>query len=240
MLICISGMDCTGKSTICNLLSQQLNNCPVIHFDKPKNKEDGKKQYFDFIKSHDFINNDIICDRFHDGEHVYAPIYRGYESDYLQELEVELKKIPFLFINTTANLDIIKERIKNRGEDFVQEEHYQLVLDKFNEFLEKQSMPYIKVDTSDSDMETYIKNILNAIFIVNSLFNYAEKNNLGKSYYGNLYSKLFISNNKIQKYELIEKKYYNDCWISNTNNDEFNKFQFELLKTISRDIKYIK
>ena len=236
MLICISGMDCTGKSTLCNLLSKKLQNCPVIHFDKPKNKEDGKQQYFNFLQKYDFINQDIICDRFHDGEHVYAPIYRGYESDYLQELEIELKKIPFLFINTTANLEVIKQRINNRGEDFVQEEHYQLILDKFNEFLNKQSMPYIKIDTSNGDIDLYIKKILESINKVNKLFNYSTKNNLSKNYYGNVNAKYFVTNN--MKDKLIDKGIYEGCWISNSNDQNFNQFQIETL-SLNNDIKYL-
>ena len=120
-IIHLSGMDCTLKTTLCKLLSESLN-CNIVHFDKPKDMLDGKNQYFSFINDNNYIDKNIICDRFHDGEHVYAPLYRGYESTYIEEFEELLRNIPYLFVNTTSDIEIIKQRILNRGEDFVKEE----------------------------------------------------------------------------------------------------------------------
>ncbi len=237
-LIHVSGMDATLKTTICEKLSKKLN-CPVVHFDKPKDLESGKNEYFTFLRNNDFTNKDIICDRFHDGEHIYAPIYRGYESNYLQEFESELKKVPYLFVNTVADLETIKKRIEVRGEDFVQEEHYQLVLDKFNEYLFKQSMPYIKIDTTTGEVKNYTRRILEGLKIVNKLFKYSVKNNLQNDYYGNIDAKyFFVSKDKNIKNILKEKGIYEDSWISTALNNEFNEYQFNLLKKHNPDLQY--
>lgn len=231
-IIHISGMDATGKSTICNLLSNEFN-CDIQHFDKPKDLEDGKKQYFEFLQNID-INKDIICDRYHDGEHIYAPLYRGYESNYLKEFESELRKYPYLFINTTADLKVIFERISKRGEDFVKEEHYQTVLDLFERYIEKQSMPYIKINTSNSQLNDYIEKIKKYVEIIKEFYNFCVKNNCKNIYYGNMEADNFIivENNEIDivKEQLIRDCNYDNYWITTNENMEFVDFQIELLQ----------
>jgi len=224
-------MDRTGKSTIGNTLSKLLN-CKLTHFDKPKNLEDGKKQYFGFLKTVEPYKN-IICDRFHDGEHIYAPIYRGYESDYLPEFETELKKHPYLFVNTIASLPVIIERIKTDGEDFVQEEHYKTILESFERFIEKQSMPYIKVNTDNSDINQYMIEILVAMDKVQKLHDFSVNNNCKNVYYGNIYANNFVivkntGNLKEVKLQLLKMGIYHDSWITTTENNEFVEYQLQL------------
>lgn len=231
-IIHCSGMDCTLKTTLCGKLSTILN-CDVQHFDKPKNLEDGKRQYFGFLNEI-YKQNDIICDRYHDGEHIYAPLYRGYESDYLNDFESQLRTYPYLFINTTADINVILERIKLRGEDFVKEEHYQTVLDLFERYLEKQSMPYIKIDTSNADIDQYIERILKALDKIKKIYDYSVKNNCQNIYYGNMEANNFIIVDKDQlelvKQMLIRNKTYNDYWITTNEDDEFVDYQMRLLQ----------
>ena len=232
ILICISGCDRTGKSTICNKLSELLN-CKSVHFSAPKTLEEGKKQYFDFLDTVEPFKN-VICDRFHDGEHIYAPIYRNYESNYLQEFEQKLKKHPYLFVNTKSSLQTIIERIEKVGEDFVKPEHYELVLNSFDRFLEKQSMPYIMINTDNNNLDEYIIDILVAMDKAQKLHDYYIKNNCTNLYYGNINAKNFIIANennpsKIKRL-LIEKEIYQDCWITTTENKDFVAYQLQLLK----------
>lgn len=226
------GMDRTLKSTICDKLSKILQ-CNVYHFDKPKDLEDGKQQYFNFLNE-TYKTNDIICDRYHDGEHVYAPLYRGYESNYLKEFELQLRKYPYLFINTTADIDVILERIKLAGEDFVKEEHYQTVLDLFERYVEKQSMPYIKIDTSAAEVDKYIERILNATDKVKRMYEYAVKNGCQNIYYGNMEADNFIIVDKdkleLVKQMLIKNKTYNNFWITTNEDSDFVDYQMRLLQ----------
>ena len=231
MITHISGMDCTLKTTLARILSEKLN-CKVVHFDKPKDLLDGKNQYFSFL-SNLKTNEDIICDRFHDGEHIYAPLYRGYESDYLEEFELELRKYPYLFINTTAKLDVIKKRIENRGEDFVKEEHYQTVLNLYSRYINLQSMPYIIIDTSKADIEQYISRILQAIEKTKNIYNYYVKNDCKTIYYGNMEADNFIIVNKENlensKMQIIKYGNYKDYWITTNDDKEFIDYQIKLL-----------
>lgn len=231
-IIHVSGMDCTLKTTLCEKLSKILS-CEVCHFDKPKNLEDGKKQYFDFLNE-TYKQNDVICDRYHDGEHIYAPLYRGYESNYLHEFETKLREYPYLFVNTVSDINVILERIKLRGEDFVKEEHYQTILDLFEKYLEKQSMPYIKIDTSDYKTDEYIRRILRAIENIKKMYSYSVKNNCQNIYYGNMEANNFIIVNRdkleLAKQKLIQANEYNNCWITTNEDDEFVCYQMRLLQ----------
>lgn len=120
----IEGLDRTGKSTLIQGIQDKLGFYQVIHFAKPqklKIYEDAAKKpayqgdggiedvppehraaYFyqreSFLNSMLLANSNarIIFDRWHIGEVVYSPMYRGYSGDYVyqQELNSGLDKNP--------------------------------------------------------------------------------------------------------------------------------------------------
>ena len=102
----IEGVDRLGKGTLINGLLQNLGHHTVIHYDKPKKLKYfdetggwtgklgelgdlGRYQYLSFVHGFDLLRNcgNIIFDRFHLGETVYGPRYRGYSGDYVFDLE---------------------------------------------------------------------------------------------------------------------------------------------------------
>lgn len=229
MVIHLGGVDCSGKSTLCKKLSEILN-CEITHFDKPKDLEDGKRQYFSFQNSIN-VNKDIICDRYHDGEYIYAPLYRGYEADYLKEFETELRKMPYLFINTFASLSTIINRAKSRGEDFVKEEDFNNVLKLYDRYVMKQSMPYIRINTNESNIDLYLKRILKSIDIIKKLYDFNVKNNCKTIYYGNIEANTIIvtTQQNLHNVKLKIKDDYNNYWITTNEDNEFIKYQTDLL-----------
>jgi thymidylate kinase len=166
MIVCVTGSDCVGKSTLVKLLSEVLG-WETIHFDKPKNYEDGKQQYFDFAnKMNQNPGKNIICDRLHEGEWVYAPLYRGYKGDYMQEFEKEVtKNQDYLLVHVKADLQTVLERARSRGEDFVKEEDFVHVLNAFEEYKKEQQLPYITIDTTNSKTGSDVRKILDAMEI---------------------------------------------------------------------------
>jgi thymidylate kinase len=172
MIIHCSGCDGTGKSTLVKALSEKLG-WESKHFDKPKDLADGKKQYFDFAKMmNENPDKNIICDRLHDGEYIYAPLYRGYTANYMREFEQEIvRKHNFLFVYVKADLETIIDRTRKRGEDFVKEEHFQIVLDSFEKYLQEQALPYIVIDTTNSNTEDDVQKVLEAMDKVNLIWN---------------------------------------------------------------------
>ena len=146
-LIVLTGNECTLKSTFTSELNNNLNGI-YTHFDKPKDMLDGKRQYFDFLKN---LNNTqpYICDRYWEGELVYAPRFRGYSINYMNELENEIvKDNNILYVHMKANLETILYRASVRGEDFVKPQQFNDISQLFNQFILKQHLPFIEIDTS--------------------------------------------------------------------------------------------
>lgn len=110
LVFAIEGLDRLGKSTLVDGLLNKLGYHQVIHFGKPKKLDayrsairsprDGmiipeqSVQAFEYQRA-GFLNSmllarsgaRIIFDRWHLGEAVYAPLYRGYSGDYVFDLE---------------------------------------------------------------------------------------------------------------------------------------------------------
>lgn len=168
MITHVTGCDGVGKSTLVESLSKNLS-YPSRHFDKPKDMKDGKNQYFNFVKGN---RKNWICDRLHDGEWVYAPLYRGYMANYMQEFERALiKNNNYVLIYVKAELETIIERTRKRGEDFVKEEHFQTVLNYFDGYLNKQKMPFIVVDTTNATIGAGVNKAQDATDKVNKIWN---------------------------------------------------------------------
>ncbi len=226
MITHITGMDATGKSTLSEKLCKELNG-EYIHFSNPKDMNDGREQYLNFLRQVD-KNKTYICDRFHDGEWVYAPIYRNYKACYMNEIESEIKKTDkYMLAYIYADLETIKERIKVRGEDFVKEEHYQLVIDNFkNNFLMEQQLPFTMINTSSGTVESNYELLKKSFEKVNSILEkeckIQPRGNINAKY-------MVVSNiekngvvmpkdNKLCK-QLIEAGIYLDCWFTHIDSE---------------------
>jgi thymidylate kinase len=92
-----------GKSTLIEGIRNKLGYYQVIHFSKPEvldyynSVPDGTPQYwyqyFSFVNSMHIAKSAgarIIFDRWHIGEVVYSPMYRGYSGDYVYDLEEKI------------------------------------------------------------------------------------------------------------------------------------------------------
>jgi len=133
MNIIVEGVDKAGKSTFIRMLHNDLVNkgiaAPTIrHFDKPnlsfsKNHQIDVQRfdYFWTVEnsfSHytELSKQVLICDRFHLGEMVYPPLYRGYHVDYQHRLENMMPKNTILVL-LSAHHNLIKDRFE--GEDYL-------------------------------------------------------------------------------------------------------------------------
>ena len=150
MNIIIAGVNGAGKSSLCKKLKNKFPEFITTHFSNPKDMEDGKRQYFDFVAQMTNTNS-YLFDRFHEGEWVYAPIFRNYTPDYLLDFEntlYQLDYVPF-FVYVYAKIKDIAIRLKRRGnEDFVKPEHYEVERLNFDNFLTYQHLPYCTINTS--------------------------------------------------------------------------------------------
>lgn len=158
--IILIGSDGSGKSTLARGLSDTLG-YPVEHHGPVKNHEEGYNEYFNCIRDTDYS---VIKDRFHEGEAIFAPLYRGYEANYFPELEQELKyKFNPLLVLVHAPYDKVVDRIFERGEDFVKPQHLKRCYDKVVDIFNESSLPKIMVDTYHNSPEKNIKTIVKRI-----------------------------------------------------------------------------
>lgn len=133
----IEAVDRLGKSTLVQNIQQLLGYHTVIHYEKPKPLEYyndtfggimntlpplGKYQYHSFSQGFDMLrySDRIIFDRFHLGEIVYSPRYRGYDGNYVFELEKQFtssidswskgysKNVKMILL-TTSNFSFIQD-----------------------------------------------------------------------------------------------------------------------------------
>jgi hypothetical protein len=97
MIYIFEGMDNCLKDTLIQLLRSSLSpQTQILKFSNPPKNIDSPedwqkahfKDMFDFLESN-IANNfrNLILNRAHLGEYVYAPIYRGYEGNWIFDLE---------------------------------------------------------------------------------------------------------------------------------------------------------
>jgi len=109
----VEGLDRLGKSTLIEGIQRKLGFFQVIHFGKPKRLDAYKGSIMPEYIGYDEVRCDpqlfnyqqasfrnsmklsqsgarIIFDRWHLGEAVYSPLYRGYSGNYVFDLEKRL------------------------------------------------------------------------------------------------------------------------------------------------------
>lgn len=103
MLIILEGPDRVGKTTQTNLIKERMKDHGVFHVvhysslpfnDTKIHINYSRKLYKDMFNMMYVLNKDghnVIFDRSHLGESVYAPLYRGYNGDFIFDIEEELK-----------------------------------------------------------------------------------------------------------------------------------------------------
>lgn len=139
MLIIVEGVDGAGKSTFINELCTMLpDQTKVLH--RAQLKRHPMQEYVGDIMSYHPANDVIVCDRWHVGELVYGPLYRG--SSQLtgpQALFIEkwLQSRGALKLHMNTDYETVQSRLRDRGEDFLMEHHVRLVYDFYETYCEE-------------------------------------------------------------------------------------------------------
>lgn len=125
-IFAVEGLDILGKSTLIQGIKDTLGFHQVIHFSKPEklaayNGDLQKYQEASFRNSMELIrsNGHLIFDRWHLGEVVYSPLYRGYDGSYVYQLEkdYQLDWLQIRLILLTENFATSKHFVDD-GESF--------------------------------------------------------------------------------------------------------------------------
>jgi hypothetical protein len=138
-LILLEGTDGTGKSSLAAAVVEQLerrfphDDVELLH--SGPLKQDPKAEYVYAIDAYEpNMGKHIVADRWHLGELIYGPLYReksAIDEPTLRWIEQWLASRGAELTLVTNTLDEVTRRLEARGEDFLQPEHVELVLNEF-------------------------------------------------------------------------------------------------------------
>lgn len=139
MLIVLEGVDGAGKSTLVDRLLRTRAGCDAdVRMHCGPLKGDAMREYEWRLR--DYVPGDgrlWVCDRWHVGELIYGPLYRGQSKltgAMHRHVELLLESLGALRLVVTADMHTIMQRLETRGEDFLQPSHVGLVWDWYNEY----------------------------------------------------------------------------------------------------------
>lgn len=140
MIIVVEGCDKTGKTSLCAELSR-CTGVPVKKFGPPSDRVLG--EYFEAVDS----GHDFVADRFHLGELVYAPIYRGYVPDpaLVERLEDRLVARGALLVLMEDDVPAVVGRFRALREDFAREGDVVSILCNFAAAYERSRLAKVRL-----------------------------------------------------------------------------------------------
>lgn len=153
MLIIIEGVDGTGKSTLAQGLKALTGDVLQLHAAQPVGTWDEEyvqplTQYVPTGKHEPPSSpSHVICDRWHWGELIYGPLYRGQsivgpeEWMYVDSM-LNAKGAIVVFLRNKKE-DIL-QRWKDRGEDFAKAEHLDQLMSSYEYVAANSRVPVIR------------------------------------------------------------------------------------------------
>lgn len=142
MFIALEGVDGSGKSSLAAEIAKQIRlkypDDTVIELHSGPLKRDPIEEYVFAVEN--YVPGGgvhIIADRWHYGEMVYGPLYRGQSAISQAQwrwIDLWLASRGVMVTVVTNTLEEIERRLKERGEDFLQPEHVAHVIEAFNNF----------------------------------------------------------------------------------------------------------
>lgn len=158
--IIIEGIDGAGKSTLFDRIVEKIPtnyDKVLVHKGVPE-FEDPDREYLhqlSWLRNQHFM----VSDRYHVGELIYGPIYRGYsmtEGKWFERIEERLDQLKAVKIILLPDLDVIRERLAVRGEDYLQPEHFEQVWNFYNKFAEDNPSWTKITDNSDATAQELV------------------------------------------------------------------------------------
>lgn len=155
MLIIIEGVDGTGKTTVCDEL-KKLSAAKVMHAAQPKG--DYVQEYIEplngYVPVGAYPDGDrtqpthVICDRWHWGELIYGPLYRGgsiLDDDAWVHVNQYLNALGAIIVYLRNDKQTILSRWEQRGEDFAKAEHLDWLMSAYERVAAASTVPVLRM-----------------------------------------------------------------------------------------------
>lgn len=139
-VIIVEGIDGAGKSTLVENIKKNIQGkYDLVFWSKGVPKyDDPEQEYFrqlQWVRDYHFV----VSDRYHVGELIYGPLYRGISrvaGKWFLAIEEKLDQLKAVKVVLLPELEVCKERAFSRGEDYLKEEDFDQVYDEYKAFLE--------------------------------------------------------------------------------------------------------
>lgn len=161
MLILIDGVDCTYKSTITQKVSEKLN-IPWIKGSSFQLSNCSNEELFSHFKEQTELDN-MIIERTIYSNQTYATIYEDYailtdeQRHYIEDKLKNKAIVYYLF----ANDEVIKDRIRKRGDDYVDVTMVSRINKLFAKNIAKSPLKVIYYDTAEWTSSQIAEDIIN-------------------------------------------------------------------------------
>lgn len=199
MLISLEGVDGSGKSSLTEEIVRQLgerypfDDVELLH-SGPLTEPPLQAYVYSIDRYTPKTGHHIVADRWHYGEQVYGPIYRGgsaINGAQWRWMELWLASRGMQVTVVTNTLEEIERRLHERGEDFLQPEHVERVINAFNQFTSEPTYSRTVVVGGDVSIEDLAAQIIESAERAEEAA--ADINEVTTSYVGNLFpSVLFV------------------------------------------------
>jgi thymidylate kinase len=160
MYIILEGNECCFKSTVAEKLSKQLN-IPVVKGSSFEFSQCTNEQLFDRFKELSELDN-VIIDRFLYSNKVYATLYKDYailSDEQRHEIEDRIKhKVTLYYLFADDN--IIEDRIKQRGDDYVVPEMVSKINRTYDDVILHARLKTSAFDTSEWTSDDIVEDIV--------------------------------------------------------------------------------
>lgn len=166
-MLIFEGIDASGKDTTMEELNKYLD-YEIIRgssFELTGGKnEDELYETFDSLTGLD----NIILNRYIYSNMVYATLFDDYSKLRASDAELIENKIKdkATIIYLYADKEVIAERFKSRGEEYVDESQIESILEAYREQLLNTELDVIMIDTGKFNTEQAVSTILNMLEIV--------------------------------------------------------------------------
>jgi thymidylate kinase len=163
-MIIIEGVDGSGKSTLAQKLAE-ASPLPVRMEHRGVPEKSIEDEYLAPLLK---VGDDelVIADRWHVGETIYGPLYRG-NSELLNRpslnrvIEGVLDDIGTVRVILSPPLRTVKKRLKDRGEDYLLPEHVKLVHGQYEAYANKNEAYTLINKVTDQTVKDLINKAVN-------------------------------------------------------------------------------
>jgi thymidylate kinase len=160
MIIILEGNECCFKTTIANKVSKKLN-FPIIKGSSFELSQCTNEELFKRFKEFAKMDN-VIFDRFIYSNLVYASLYQDYSilnEQQVKEIEdlIKYKAKLFYFF---ADDQMIRERLQQRGDDYVEEDMISKISEKYIKVIMKSALHKTSYDTGEWSSDEIVEDIV--------------------------------------------------------------------------------